>query len=54
MRVMVMMRVPSVHRNHAPRIRNRAAHMLELDGRVVDMKTITQHMLNLMQNPVTL
>ena len=56
MRVMmvVVMRMPAAHRNHAACIGNRAAHVLELHRRMMHMKPVAQQMIHLVQNTVAL
>jgi hypothetical protein len=43
MRVMMNVTRPRIHRNHTPRPRNCATHVLELHCRVVHMKPVSQN-----------
>ena len=52
MRVMMVMSVPGIHGDHASRIRNRAAHVLKLHRRVVDVETVAEHVLDPMEDVV--
>ena len=42
----------AVHGNHAAGTGNRAAHMLELHGRVVDVEAVAKDVIHLMQDVI--
>ena len=54
MGVAVEMAVSGVDRNYATGAGNRAAHVLELHGRVMNMKAVVEYVINPMEDVIAL